>query len=75
MLAGLNGDYPSQVIGSSLIIQADCFEWLAQVPENTFHAVVTDPPYGLKEYEAEQIAKREIGQGGVWRIPPSVDRK
>src|SRR5258707_13990316 len=35
--------------------------------------MVTDPPYGVKEYEHDQIAKREKGQGGIWRIPPSFD--
>jgi site-specific DNA-methyltransferase (adenine-specific) len=43
------------------------------VPENTLHAVVTDPPYGVKEYEADQIAKRGEGRGGIWRIPPAFD--
>ena len=66
-------DYPFHVIGHSVILQADCFEWLARIPENSVHAVVTDPPYGVKEYELEQIEKRANGNGGVWRIPPSFD--
>jgi site-specific DNA-methyltransferase (adenine-specific) len=66
-------DYPSEQIGNSIIVQADCFEWLTRVPENSIHAVVTDPPYGVKEYDLEQIAKRENGDGGIWRIPPSFD--
>ena len=41
--------------------------------ENSIHAVVTDPPYGLFEYSAEQQEKLRIGRGGVWRIPPSFD--
>lgn len=65
--------YTSQVIGRSLAIHADCFEWLRQVPENSFHAVVTDPPYGVKEYNFDQLEKRENGNGGIWRIPPSFD--
>lgn len=65
--------YPSKQIGNSLIVNADCFEWLKQLPENSIHAVVTDPPYGVKEYDLEQIAKRENGNGGIWRIPPSFD--
>lgn len=65
--------YPSQQLGGSTITQADCFNWLAKIPENSFHAVVTDPPYGVKEYDLEQIAKRENGNGGIWRIPPSFD--
>jgi site-specific DNA-methyltransferase (adenine-specific) len=35
--------------------------------------VVTDPPYGLFEYTAEQQEKLRRGRGGVWRIPPSFD--
>jgi DNA methylase len=35
--------------------------------------VVTDPPYGLVEFQPEQLAKRRNGRGGVWRIPPSFD--
>lgn len=60
-------------IGKSLIVHADCLDWLRRAPENSIHAVVTDPPYGVKEYEADQLAKRAEGRGGVWRIPPSFD--
>jgi site-specific DNA-methyltransferase (adenine-specific) len=73
MITQLTFDYPSEQIGSAVIVQADCFEWLKQVPENSIHAVVTDPPYGVKEYDLEQIAKRNNGNGGIWRIPPSFD--
>jgi site-specific DNA-methyltransferase (adenine-specific) len=66
-------DYPSECVGQSLIIMADCFEWLRRVPANSIHAIVTDPPYGVKEYQAEQIAKRANGHGGIWRIPPTFD--
>lgn len=52
---------------------ADCLEWLKHRPPNSIHAVVTDPPYGLVEYEAEQQEKLRNGRGGVWRIPPSFD--
>jgi site-specific DNA-methyltransferase (adenine-specific) len=65
--------FESALIGKSLVVHADCLEWLRRLPENTIHAVVTDPPYGVKEYESDQLAKREVGRGGVWRIPPSFD--
>lgn len=65
--------YPHAVLGKSVIIQADCFEWLRDLPPNTLHAVVTDPPYGVKEYRDDQLEKREDGSGGIWRIPPSFD--
>lgn len=69
----LDCGYVFREVGNSLIIHADCLEWLSRIPENSIHAIVTDPPYGIKEYDFEQLAKRETGQGGVWRIPPSFD--
>lgn len=66
-------DYPSERIGQSRIVHADCFEWLGRVPENTLHAIVTDPPYGVKEFEPDQLEKRANGKGGIWRIPPAFD--
>ena len=60
-------------IGRATLVHADCFEWLARLPANTLHAVVTDPPYGVKEYDADQLEKRANGKGGIWRIPPSFD--
>src|SRR5947209_17522457 len=72
-IAQLAFDYKSDNIGRSLIVHADCFEWLGRVPENSIHAIVTDPPYGVKEYEFDQIEKRSNGNGGIWRIPPSFD--
>src|SRR5436309_3805882 len=49
------------------------FEWMAHVLESSVHAIVTDPPYGVKEYEFDQLEKRDNGNGGIWRIPPSFD--
>ena len=72
-VSALTLDYPSTEIGRSRIVHADCFEWLARIPEVSLHAVVTDPPYGVKEYELDQIEKRAAGRGGIWRIPPSFD--
>ncbi len=66
-------DYRSKEIGRSRVLHADCFEWLGRIPENSIHAIVTDPPYGMKEYEFDQIEKRANGNGGIWRIPPSFD--
>lgn len=72
-LSLLKLDYKSEMIGHSYIVQADCFEWLARIPEHSLHAVVTDPPYGIKEYEPDQLEKRNSGNGGIWRIPPAFD--
>lgn len=66
-------DYDSAHIGGSWIVHADCLEWLSRIPENSIHAVVTDPPYGVKEYDLDQLEKRAAGSGGIWRIPPSFD--
>lgn len=55
------------------IYNADAFDWLARAPENSIHAVVTDPPYGLIEYTQKELSKLKNGRGGVWRIPPAFD--
>jgi len=59
--------------GQATLVRADCMEWLRGQRPNSIHAVVTDPPYGLVEYTAEQQQKLRAGKGGVWRIPPSFD--
>jgi site-specific DNA-methyltransferase (adenine-specific) len=64
---------PPFSFGKAVLHHADCFDWIAQLPPSTIHAVVTDPPYGLHEYSAEQQAKLRNGHGGVWRIPPAFD--
>lgn len=69
----LHFDYPNRLVGQALIVHADCFEWLGRVHENSLHAIVTDPPYGVKEYDADQLEKRANGNGGIWRIPPAFD--
>lgn len=59
--------------GRQTLILDDCFHWLANAEPNSIWAVVTDPPYGLIEYQPEQQRKLRAGRGGVWRIPPSFD--
>jgi site-specific DNA-methyltransferase (adenine-specific) len=73
LLAKLTLDYRSVSFQRSFLIHADCFDWLGRISENSLHAIVTDPPYGVKEYDLDQIEKRSNGVGGVWRIPPSFD--
>jgi site-specific DNA-methyltransferase (adenine-specific) len=73
ILKSLTLDYRAELVGQSYILHADAFEWLSRIPENSLHAIVTDPPYGVKEYNFDQIEKRANGNGGVWRIPPSFD--
>lgn len=52
---------------------ADCLAWMSAQSEASVHAIVTDPPYGLKEYTDQEKAKLRRGRGGVWRIPPAFD--
>ncbi len=59
--------------GRATLVQTDCMEWLDRQASNSFHAVVTDPPYGLVEYNEVEQRKLRNGSGGVWRIPPSFD--
>lgn len=59
--------------GQAKLVRDDCLRWLSKRAERSIHAVVTDPPYGLVEYTAEQKEKLRAGRGGVWRIPPSFD--
>jgi DNA modification methylase len=51
----------------------DSFAWLRACEPQSIHALVTDPPYGLKEYSDSEKKKLRSGRGGVWRIPPSFD--
>lgn len=55
------------------LFRIDCFDWLASRAAGSVHAIVTDPPYGLKEYTHSEKEKLRVGRGGVWRIPPSFD--
>jgi site-specific DNA-methyltransferase (adenine-specific) len=72
-------DEPSEAVGEAVevgnaqLYTADCMSWLTQRAPCSIHAVVTDPPYGVKEYTAEEQTKLRAGKGGVWRIPPSFD--
>lgn len=73
MVARMSLDYDFRRIGKSLIVHANCLEWLSRLPESSIHGIVTDPPYGVKEYQLDQLEKRASGSGGIWRIPPSFD--
>ena len=64
---------PLHEFGRQKLYLADCLDWLHDAEANSVHAVVTDPPYGLREYEAAEQKKMRSGTGGVWRIPPAFD--
>mgnify|MGYP000060355031 CR=1 FL=1 len=55
------------------LYHADAFAWLKAAAPQSVHAIVTDPPYGVKEYTEIEKKKLRNGKGGVWRIPPSFD--
>lgn len=55
------------------LVHDDAVHWLSELPPSSIHAVVTDPPYGLIEYDEKNLVKKQAGKGGVWRIPPSFD--
>ena len=73
MKTDFSAGYEHYTVGKSIVIHANSFDWMEKISESSVHAVVTDPPYGVKEYEPEQLEKRLNGNGGVWRIPPSFD--
>lgn len=69
-----HGEQPRQNLsGRATYVLEDAVKWLGEAPENSVHAIVTDPPYGVIEYDEKNHAKLKAGRGGVWRIPPSWD--
>lgn len=58
---------------SYTFVNANCFEWLQDQNENFITAIVTDPPYGVREYTEKELAKKRAGHGGIWRLPPEFD--
>lgn len=69
----LGGQRRHHLSGGATYIFSDVLQWVATLPPNSLHAVVTDPPYGIVEYEEKNHSKLRKGRGGVWRIPPSFD--
>jgi DNA modification methylase len=64
---------PPFEFGHATLFHSNCLDWMREQSPRSFHAVVTDPPYGLFEYSDAQQEKMRLGKGGVWRIPPSFD--
>lgn len=54
------------------LVCGDCLQWMDAREPASVHAIVTDPPYGLKEYTDVETAKLRQGRGGVWRMPPTL---
>lgn len=55
------------------LVSADCLDWMVARRSNSIEAVVTDPPFGFREYTDIEKHKLRHGRGGVWRLPPSFD--
>ncbi len=55
------------------IVNDDAIKWLSTQRAQSFHAVVTDPPFGLLEYSAKELKKRRNGNRGIWRLPQAFD--
>jgi predicted methyltransferase len=67
-MAQLVFDCRSEEIGLSRIVHADCFEWLSRIPENSIHAIVTDPPYKLSMPPFP--SERELSSIPLWDQGP-----
>jgi len=55
------------------LIPGDALTVMGLMGTDSVDAIVTDPPYGLIEYEPENHEKLRQGKGGVWRIPPKLN--
>jgi site-specific DNA-methyltransferase (adenine-specific) len=51
----------------------DGIAWMDRQKPRSIQAIVTDPPYGFREYTRVEQAKLRRRRGGVWRIPPKLD--
>src|SRR5262245_27053267 len=58
---------------SAALHLGDGIAWMSARNPCSIHAIVTDPPYGFREYTAAEQKKLRRGRGGVWRIPPKLD--
>lgn len=64
--------FPEIEMGTVRLINGNAMDVMEELPANSIHAIVTDPPYGLVEYSEKEKEKLRAGKGGVWRIPPTI---
>lgn len=57
----------------SRIVFGNTFDLLKELPEGSVDSIVTDPPYGVKEYTPEELQRKDSGGTGIWRLPPAYD--
>ena len=72
-LREIGADRREHLSPNATYVLADAVQFLSELPANSIHAVVTDPPYGVIEYDKKNHQKLRSGRGGVWRQPPSFD--
>ena len=44
-------------------VQSDALQWVSGLPGSSIHAAVTDPPYGMVEYDEEEPREASEGPG------------
>ncbi len=66
--AVLNGE------SEGCIIQGDCLEIMADMPDGCVDLVLTDPPYGHNNNNGDMIANREAIYGGAKKVAESEYR-
>ena len=54
------------------LYNCDSFDWLGMAEPNSLHAVVCDPPYGLRDFSEDGVANLRLAKG-IWRLPPAYD--
>jgi site-specific DNA-methyltransferase (adenine-specific) len=67
------GNHFHHLDGLCRLVHGDALAVMGSMAPASVHAIVTDPPYGLIEYEKGNHSKLRAGKGGVWRIPPKLD--
>jgi site-specific DNA-methyltransferase (adenine-specific) len=54
------------------LFNEDCLSWLQRRESESIHAVVTDPPFSVEDFDPAEVGKLRSGSGGVWRQPPTL---
>jgi DNA modification methylase len=55
------------------LFNANSLEWMARQRACSIESIVTDAPFGLREFTEPEKEKLRAGRGGTWRLPPSFD--
>jgi len=55
------------------LILGNAFQWMEECAAGSITGIVTDPPYGVIEFDHQSLEKRKAGKGGIWRLPQAFD--